>query len=413
MTNRPAVAYLVSQYPAISHTFILREVKTLRQMGVDVAVASINRPDRGTVDLTEEERQEASSTYYVKASPVLRVLKAVLRQLVRAPLRLCRSWLYTVRLGRSGFRTFLWHQFYLIEAILVVDWMIRQRLNHLHVHFASQASTVALIASRVHPVGFSMTVHGPDEFYDVVGMHVADKVREARFVSCISKFTASQLMGLSPYGCWHKLYVCSLGVDTEQLLPHCRSQDGPTEILCVGRLVAVKGQTVLMRAVEHVIRERENVLLRLVGDGPMVEPLRGLAAQLGLTSQVIFEGALNQDQLIACFRSADIFALASFAEGIPVVLMEAMAQEIPCVTTRITGIPELIRDGVDGLLVTAGDEEELADALLRLVRDPSLRERLGKGGRRRVLEKYDLAKNTRRFGELLRTQLQSHAARCG
>jgi glycosyltransferase involved in cell wall biosynthesis len=174
--------------------------------------------------------------------------------------------------------------------------------------------------------------------------------------------------------------------------------------------VAAKGQRVLVDAVDRLVRDGRRVRLRLVGDGPDRAALELLVAQRGLADAVVFEGGVPQDRIRALYARADAFALASFAEGIPVVLMEAMAMQIPCVTTCITGIPELIRDGIDGLLVTPSDAAALAAALARLIDDPALAHRLGEAGRRRVCDRYHLPRNLDHLAAVLRRRLGGEAA---
>jgi glycosyltransferase involved in cell wall biosynthesis len=173
----------------------------------------------------------------------------------------------------------------------------------------------------------------------------------------------------------------------------------------VGRLVPAKGQHVLLAAVARLRASGRNLRLRLVGDGPDRASLQAAARRLSIEDAVIFEGAVNQDRIRDLYAKADVFALASFAEGIPVVLMEAMAMEIPCISTWITGIPELIRDSVDGLLVAPSDAEGLASAIARLMDDPELRARLGAAGRSRVIEKYDLRRNVARLADVFDARL--------
>ena len=200
--------------------------------------------------------------------------------------------------------------------------------------------------------------------------------------------------------------VLGLGVDVDLFAPNPQHEEGaPFEIICVGRLVAAKGQRILLRAFARLIEQGRDVTLRFVGDGSDRADLERETEANGLRGRVVFEGAVSQDRIRDLYARADAFALPSFAEGIPVVLMEAMAMEIPCVTTRITGIPELIRDGVDGLLTTPSDIDGLADALASLMDDPELRRRLGKDGRRRVAEKHNLAMNTRRLADVFRRRL--------
>jgi len=158
------------------------------------------------------------------------------------------------------------------------------------------------------------------------------------------------------------------------------------------------------------VKEERHICLRFVGDGPDRSSLEADVAARGLGAAVVFEGAVNQDRIRALYAQADAFALASFAEGIPVVLMEAMAMEIPCVTTWITGIPELIRNGVDGLLVPPSDDAALAQALAVLMDDAAVRRRLGAAGRTRVLEAYNLSRNTERLAAIFRRRLGAQGA---
>jgi glycosyltransferase involved in cell wall biosynthesis len=405
-TAPPALAYLVSQYPAASHTFILREVRRLRGLGLRIEVASINSPDRPDAALAAEEREEAAITWFVKAAGVRGALQAQWATLRARPGDYLKGLLFALRLGGTDLKRILYSLFYFIEAVMVGHWLTGRGLHHLHVHFATPAATVGLIAGRVFGIGFSMTVHGPDEFYDAPGYRLTEKIEGAEFVCCIGYYCRSQLMKLSAPAHWSKLEISPLGVDPTAFSPRpFRDRPAPFQILCVGRLVPAKGQHILIEAVATLVRRGEDVRLRLVGDGPDRTSLESQAQASGLTDRVVFEGVVNQDRIRSIYAEADCFALASFAEGIPVVLMEAMAMEIPCVTTFITGHPELIRNGIDGTLVAPSDQEGLADAIAALIADPVLRRRLGEAGRRRVQEKYDLVTNTARLASIFQRRL--------
>jgi len=171
-------------------------------------------------------------------------------------------------------------------------------------------------------------------------------------------------------------------------------------VLCIGRLVPVKGQFILIEAVARLIAQSAKIRLRLVGDGPDRQRLEETVKERKLTEHIIFEGAVNQEHILDFYASADIFALASFAEGLPIVLMEAMAMEIPCITTHITGIPELITSGKNGILVAASDIEALSDAISLLINKPDLRHQIGQAGRQRILEGYELQKNTESLADI-------------
>jgi glycosyltransferase involved in cell wall biosynthesis len=259
--------------------------------------------------------------------------------------------------------------------------------------------------AKTFPVTYSLTIHGPDEFYEVGKYYLAEKVAAAKFVCCIGSFARSQLMKISPSSEWHKFKLVPLGVDPVKFAPHVHTRKGTVEILCVGRLVPAKGQHILVSAVKQLIDENRDVRLRLLGDGPDRPSLERRIQEEGLTDRVILEGSINQDRIPDFVRNADVFALASFAEGVPVALMEAMAAEIPCVSTRIAGIPELIRDEIDGLLVSPSDDEGLADALRRLVDQPELRRRLGRAGRLRVMDRYNLEKNVKALAKVYQCHL--------
>lgn len=400
MTKPTSIAYLVSQYPGISHTFILREIVALRQLGFEISTASINPPDRPSSQLTEEERSEAARTLYIKQVPALRVLTSHLRGFAARPWRYLTALFFAVRLGRTDLKGMLYGVFYFAEAVLVTEWMRKAQQRHLHVHFATPASAVGLIAAQLSGCGLSITVHGPDEFYDVTQYQLAAKIQGASFLCTIGKFARSQLMKLSPVAQWEKFEVTPLGVDPAKFSPQPHQSDDGFEVLCVGRLVPAKGQHILLTAMRELVARGRSIRLRVVGDGPDRNALEQQARRLGVAEHVCFEGAVNQDRIRDFYGRAHAFVLPSFAEGIPVVLMEAMAMQLPCITTRITGIPELIRDGIDGLLVTPSDHLELADAIERLIGDPGLCFALGRSGRERVMAKYDLATNTRKLAEV-------------
>lgn len=217
-------------------------------------------------------------------------------------------------------------------------------------------------------------------------------------------------MRLCRYPYWSKLETTHLGIDPAAFPPRpFRKNPAPFEILSVGRLSGEKAQHILLMALERLVRQNRNVLLRLVGDGPDRAALERHASALGLSGRVRFEGWLNQDQLRPVYAAADVFALPSFVEGIPVVLMEAMAQAIPCVATNITGIPELIRNGAEGVLVTPSDDEQLAGAIDMLMDDPDLRRRLGQAGRERVLRDYNLQGNAEHLAGVFRERVRGAA----
>jgi colanic acid/amylovoran biosynthesis glycosyltransferase len=389
-----SIAYLVSRYPTLSMIFVLREVLALRALGFHIETASINPPDRPPEKLTPEEHEEAARTYCVKCHGLAGAAAAQAQTLLSNFAGYWRGLALAFRLAGLDLPRLFLNLMYFTEALMMGQWMRRNRQTHLHVHLASQAASVGLFVHRVFRCGYSLTVHGPDEFYDALGHYLPQKIAAADFIVCISSYTRSQLMNLSPYIHWDKFVVARLGVDPLLFSPVAKSSPREVfEILCVGRLTPAKGQHLLIDAVDRLVKQGRRVRLRLVGSGPDESSLRACAGRIAHPESVVFEGAVNQDRIRGLYAAADVFCLPSFAEGLPVVLMEAMAMEIPCVSTNITGIPELIRNEVDGLLVPPSDLEALIEALARLMDDENLRDRLATSGRARILEHYDLGRN--------------------
>ena len=412
--SRPAIAYLISRYPTLSMIFVLREVLALRALGFRIETASINPPDRPVPELTADEASEAARTYCVKRHGLPGALAAFLCTLAANPAGLLRGLALVLALGRLDLARLALNLMYFLEALMVGQWMRRNGLTHLHVHLASQAASVGLYVQRIFGYGYSLTVHGPDEFYAAQHHALTRKIAAARFIVCISSFARSQLMNLSPYEHWTRFTVVRLGVDPAHFDPahfapwqpppqgrEALPADGqhPFEILCIGRLTPAKGQHLLIDAVAQLIQRGRGVRLRLAGSGPDEASLRRHAASLPTPQAIVFEGAVNQDRIRSLYAAADLFCLPSFAEGIPVVLMEAMSMQIPCVSTHIAGIPELIRDGVDGLLVPPSDLEALTAALARLMDDPALRRALALSARDRILSQYDLRANIQQLAQ--------------
>lgn len=395
-TSCPPMAYLVSRYPAISHTFILREVQRLRALGHTIFTASINEPDRSLDSMEGYERQEARDTFFVKAQGWLGALSAMLYWCVRSPARIVGTLRMGVRLGKGG--NWFYGLAYVVEAAMVARWMQQRGVQRLHVHFGNAGATVGVLVKRLIDCHLSYTIHGPDEFDDVPGQHLPLKMQQADSVVCISQFAKGQLMRISHPDHWAKLQVCRLGVDPAQFAYSERQAGKPTvELLCVGRLSPAKGQILLVEACARLRDEGLDFTLTMVGDGPDRVRIEQAIARLRLNEHVQLTGALNQEKVRAHFVRADIFVLPSLAEGIPVVLMEAMASGVPCVSTPVNGIPELIQHGCTGLLATPGDVVSLTAQLKRLIQEPGLRRSLAEAAYAKVLADFDLDRNVARL----------------
>ncbi len=388
------LAYLLSIYPAISHTFFLNEIAGLRKLGFAIDVASINRPEHAGGVASPLEANEAETTFYIKAMNPLRILLVLSSLLFRHPLVIFRGLRTALSLAPWNLPAQAYALLYLAEALLLGDWLRKRGHRHLHIHFGGPVATVGMLAAIAWQLTYSVMIHGPEEFYDVEKFYLRKKVERAKFVLCISDYCRSQVMKVSDPAHWSKLHVVRLGVDLERFQPVIeRSRKDVLEVICVGRLVPAKGHLILLRAFSLLHRKGHKIRLRLIGDGAERKALQSAIALEKLEDCVILEGALDHEETRSRLIQADIFVLASFAEGVPVALMEAMALEIPCVSTSVAGIPELIRDGIDGLLVPPSSVQELEFALESLIIHPELRRRFAISGRERVQDRYDLHKN--------------------
>jgi colanic acid/amylovoran biosynthesis glycosyltransferase len=403
--QRPAcrVAYLVSAFPAVSHTFIAREIDALRGRRVDVVPMSIRKAPAEQL-LSAADRKAAEETFSVFPLQKARFVATHVRAAATRPRRYLATLRLALGMSSGGARANLWQLFYFAESIQVWSECRRRNVRHIHAHFANVASAVALLAAefgRPDGVRWSFTMHGYTEFDEVTRYALAEKVRRAAFTACISDFCRSQLLKLVEPEYWGRLVVvrCGLNAQGVRSLPPRAEEpavsrgDAPLRVLFVGRLVPEKGVLVLLRALAGLKDRGVDVEMVLVGDGPYRGELEKASRRMGVAGRVTFTGALTGARVAPLYRDADVFCLPSFAEGLPVVLMEAMANELPVVTSRIAGIAELVDDDANGLLLPPGREDVIVDALERLAADPELRARWGRAGRERVLRDYDVGRS--------------------
>jgi colanic acid/amylovoran biosynthesis glycosyltransferase len=399
------IAYFLSQYPAVSHTFFLKEVLGMRERGLQVEVVSVNPPDRPRKDLPGIEAAESDQTYYVKSGGLVRVASQILAISARNPGVTLRGLRAALRLGGWDLKSRAYAFLYLAEALLVGHWMRRRSLKHLHVHFGGAVATVGMLTAQAWQIPWSITLHGPDEFFDQDAFYLRQKIESAEFIVCISDFCRSQVLRVAPELADNRLEVVRLGVDYAALQltdpepisnstqNSISSSAGPLKLVCTGRMVSAKGHRILLEALAPMVTSGIELSCTLIGDGPERSSLEALCKRLGIDLQVRFLGAQAHHVTLAEVAQADVFVLASFAEGLPVALMEAMALGVPCVSTTIAAIPELIRDGENGLLVPPANPQALRDALSRLAHDPELRSKLGRKARATVEADYNLARN--------------------
>ena len=381
------VAYLTGEYPRATDTFIQREVQSLRALGIDVLTCSI-RTTSAEHHVGPEQRTEAAGTFKVLAaarSP-LHLIRCHLWAM-RQPVRYLRTFKLAWQTAPAGGKNLLYQLFYFLEAAILARHLTRNKVMHLHNHIAKSSATVAMLTSEMTAIPFSFTLHGPDIFFEPNHWRLDAKIERAQFVACISEFCRSQAMSFSASDHWDKLHIVHCGIQPGR---YDAAQPGTSgnRLLFVGRLAAVKGLPVLFTALRAQIEKHPDCQLVLIGDGPERAALEQMVTRMGLQDHVTFAGYKSQDEVAQALGETDIFVLPSFAEGVPVVLMEAMAARVPVITTQIAGIPELVENAVSGLLVPPGASGPLADAIDRLLSDPPLRTKMGQAGRKRVLQEF-------------------------
>jgi glycosyltransferase involved in cell wall biosynthesis len=383
------VAVLVSQYPTTSNTFIRREVAALRRRGVEVQTFAVRGPPP-EMALSEEDRHERERTWYVLPTTLAALLAAHAAAFAARPGAYIRTALAALRHRAPGLRTLVWSFFYFAEAILLARELERRAISHLHNHFANGGADVGLLVSRFLGIGWSLTLHGASDFGQAPGP-LAQKVAVARFVVCVSQFGRAQVLRMLAPEAWGKVIVSRCGVEPARFAPTppggARS---PVRVLCVGRLVPEKGIPGLADSFVELASRGADAELVLVGEGPERERIEARFRACCVPSRLTLLGALPEEDVCRELARADVFVLPSLMEGLPVVLMEAMAAGVPVVAPRLAGIPELVEDGVSGLLFAPADWGELAARLARLIADPAERSRLGAAGRARVAAEYDV-----------------------
>lgn len=399
----PRIAYMTGEYPRATDTFIQREIAALRQRGVHIETFSVRRP-APMEDVGPEQRAERAATYYLLPPCSVELFKAHAGLLFRSPARYFRALHLALRLRPPGIKALGRQIAYFGEAAMVARRMRQHNLRHLHNHFSDSSCSVAMLASVMGGFTFSFTLHGPGEFFEPMRWRLDEKIRRALFVCCISDFCRSQGMIFGPMEKWDHMHVVHCGVEPQQFEPR-RHHDRGGRVLFVGRLAAPKGLPILLEAIAQVKEMHPDVRLVIVGDGPDRRQLESVAAGLGIESNVSFLGYQSQSQVRELLKESDVFAMGSFAEGIPVVLMEAMAAGVPVVATHIAGIPELVEDGRCGFLVPPGDSTALANRIGRLLDDPELRNAMAEPARLKVEREFNLTTESERLWRILTAAL--------
>jgi glycosyltransferase involved in cell wall biosynthesis len=401
---RMTIGYLVNQYPASSHTFIRRELRALEALGFRVERYTVRRSREALVDPLDLAELEKTHCILEVGPP--RMLLAALAALLRRPAGLCSAVRLCLRLGANSPSGRLFQLVYLLEACVLLSLTRRHGVTHIHAHFGTNSTTVAMLCRRLGGPTYSFMVHGPDEFERPRAVSLTEKVHEAEFVTAISQFCQSQVFRWSGLDDWSKVHIVPCGVDQAFSQTEPAPVPSARRLLWVGRMAEEKGLPVLLEACRSLREQGVDFQLVLAGDGHLRTTVEERIAQYRLQPHVRLAGWLDDGAIRREIEASRALVVASFAEGLPVVLMETLARGRPAIATRIAAIPELIVDGHTGWLVAPGSATELADAMRRVL-DLSTEElnQIGRRGRQRVLQQHDI----RRSADILASLLPARA----
>jgi len=411
------VAYLAPEIPSVSATFVYREAAAVEEEGVPVETYSVHAVDPASVSAEARPLSARTEALYARKG---RLLSGALRTALRHPLRSARTLATALgdtlrgRFARPGQRARVLAQ--ALAGLALAGRLERRGVRHLHIHFAHAPATLGMYAALAAGIPFSVTAHANDLYAEASLLR--EKVDRAHAFVTISEANRRFLAVELGERAARRVGLVRCGIDLRAFAPRAAEPAGPPVIFALGRLVPKKGFDVLIRALAEVAPGRPDLTLEIAGDGPERAALEALARDLGVGAAVRFLGVVGRDAVLASLRRATVFALpcrldGSDRDGIPVALMEAMAVGVPVVSTRISGVPELVESGGSGLLVPAGDAPALARALSRLLGNPALRARLAAGGRARVVAEFEQGANARRLLAAIRAPARPSAEDAG
>jgi glycosyltransferase involved in cell wall biosynthesis len=394
------VAYLVNQYPKVSHSFIRREIAALEELGIQVARFSI-RPCRETLP-DPADQAEHGRTLALLDRPWF-LFTALARTLLTAPAPFLLGLRAAFRMGWRSDRGLIPHMAYLLEACRLVGHLRDGQVEHLHAHFATNPAAVAMLCRILGGPPYSFTAHGPDDFDRAPGLSLGEKIAGAKFVTSVSAYGRSQLLRWSDGQHWDKIHVVPMGLDSAFLEAKTAPIPDTRMLVSIGRLHEQKGQLLLLEAMALLAAQDCPCQLLLIGEGPLRPALEAAVERLKLQDSVRLAGALAAEAIRGHLLAARVFVLPSFAENLPIVLMEALALERPVIATHIAGIPELVENGACGWLVAPGDVHALAAAIRDALDTPASRLAvMGSEGARRVRRHHDARHGAARLAEYFR-----------
>ena len=395
------IAYLVNQYPAISHSFIRREITALEKLGIEVLRFSVRCCTSELVD--RKDKLEFEKTKIILDVGIIGLFLNLLGTALTNPVRFLDAFFLTLKIGWGKDKGLLIHLAYLAEACVLLRWCKSLAVTHVHAHFAFNPAAVVMLCHTLGGPPFSFTVHGPETFDRASVLSLDEKIKQARFVVAISSYCRSQLYRWSDRKYWSKIHIVRCGLNEQFLKQQAVPIPQNSRLVCVGRLSEQKGHLVLLEAINNLVSKGIQLKLLLVGDGPLRSEIESLIASLKLQDYVEITGWATNSEVRQHILDSQLMVLPSFAEGLPVVIMEALALGRPVISTYIAGIPELLDNQSCGWLVTPGSVEELTSTIqtaLNLDRDRL--EQMGQIGIKRVEQQHDVNKEARKLANLFK-----------
>ena len=356
------VAYLINQYPAVSHTFIRREIQALERLGVTIDRIALRGWDIPLVDA--DDMAERERTRYVLRGGAVAMLWATLETVFRHPVRFARAWRLAWRMSRDSDRGFPVHLAYLAEASVILRWLRESAATHLHAHFATNPAEVAMLTRELGGPRYSFTAHGSDIMDRPAQVGLRDTIGRSAFAVAVCSYGRSQLFKWIPHALWDRVHVIRCGLQPGYAAGSRSVVVGPRRLVCVGRLSKEKGQLLLVEAASRLAGQYPGEFeIVLAGDGPMRQEIEQLVTRQGLTARIRITGWLDATGVARELSRATSLVVPSLSEGLPVVIMEAMAHRLPVIAPYLAGIPELVVPGETGWLFPASDVQSMADAM--------------------------------------------------
>jgi len=402
------IGYILNTYPSPSHSFIRREIRALERRGLTIHRFAMRRHAGALPD--PADREEAARTEHVLEKGALALIWALFTVGLQRPARIYSALTLAIRTGRGSDVGVFRHLIYLLEAAYIARRAMALRLDRLHAHFGTNPAAVAMLAQAMGAPAYSFTVHGPEEFDKPAAIALGRKAERADFVVTISAFGRSQLCRWVPHRIWPCLHVIHCGIEPLTFAePPPLPAERPLVLVAIGRFSEQKGQLLLLDAVAEVVRRGVDLRLVLIGDGemrPLIE--RGIAHH-GLGRHVRLTGWLDEAGVLGELAQAHGLIVPSFAEGLPMVLMEAMAYGRPAIATWVAGIPELMEHGKTGWLVPAGDCGALVEAItdMSMTADTKLG-KMAKTARARALTRHDIDTEAAKLAALFSQRPRTH-----